>query len=122
MIRRPPRSTRTDTLFPYTTLFRSARIHPYAATFAGGQPDSVATTSDAARRWWDGLSTWAGPCDGEPRSFAALAERAPGRSEEHTSELQSLMRLSYAVLCLHQTSGSRTARHTTIRHNNRQHV
>ncbi|MFF2393954.1 hypothetical protein [Nocardia sp. NPDC058114] len=61
----------------YGLIPAAARIHPYAATFAGGQPDSVATTSDAARRWWDELSRWAGPCDGEPRSFAALAERDP---------------------------------------------
>ncbi|MEU1427346.1 hypothetical protein ABZ412_09755 [Nocardia sp. NPDC005746] len=54
-----------------------APIHPYAATFANGQPDSVATTSDAARRWWFDLSKWEGPCAGEPRSFAALAERNP---------------------------------------------
>src|SRR3546814_4874681 len=76
MIRRPPRSTRTDTLFPYTTLFRSADYAP------------------RSRR----------------RCAAAAAERARGahvarapfgpRSEEHTSELQSLMRISYAVFCL----------------------
>src|SRR3546814_3697244 len=75
MLRRPPRSTRTDTLFPYTTLFRSA---------------------------------WFGACvpDGVPGAFAFgaghdAASLLPAlRSEEHTSELQSLMRLSYAVFCL----------------------
>src|SRR3546814_15322174 len=68
MIRRPPRSTRTDTLFPYTTLFRSC----------------VASTASAARR-----------CTRGRPSMAAWT-----RSEEHTSELQSLMRISYAVFCL----------------------
>src|SRR3546814_3910717 len=85
MIRRPPRSTRTDTLFPYTTLFRS---RPKARQCDG--------------RWcaWSLL--------GNVVSRAASAhERTPHgpadlsrRSEEHTSELQSLMRISYAVLCL----------------------
>src|SRR3546814_1648988 len=74
MIRRPPRSTRTDTLFPYTTLFRSRsfsrRVRP-----VGQAPYQC------------------GGCSGE-------ASRASGRSEEHTSELQSLMRISYAVFCL----------------------
>src|SRR3546814_2276909 len=84
MIRRPPRSTRTDTLFPYTTLFRSLRLrrrHPRHA--------------DHARR-------------GKGRDHArGLHRRHPGlartrlrRSEEHTSELQSLMRTSYAAFCL----------------------
>src|SRR3546814_7290918 len=71
MIRRPPRSTRTDTLFPYTTLFRSPINR---ASWCA----SVATVS--ARAW----PLWA----------------AARRSEEHTSELQSLMRISYAVFCL----------------------
>src|SRR3546814_8665505 len=71
MIRRPPRSTRTDTLFPYTTLFRS--------TDRGG--------ARHARRQHDPGR------GGDPTSRAA-------RSEEHTSELQSLMRISYAVFCL----------------------
>src|SRR3546814_8878409 len=72
MIRRPPRSTRTDTLFPYTTLFRSAR---HLAARAD---------EDGARHQ-----------DGHHR-----ARRCQARSEEHTSELQSLMRISYAVFCL----------------------
>src|SRR3546814_3643049 len=70
MIRRPPRSTRTDTLFPYTTLFRSVG--------AGGfRADAIAAAVEEQDR-------------------AAIASR----SEEHTSELQSLMRISYAVFCL----------------------
>src|SRR3546814_8175552 len=87
MIRRPPRSTRTDTLFPYTTLFRSN---------ANGRSLSA---SD--------LATGAGvPLSSGLRMIAAigaagLAKRSiDERSEEHTSELQSLMRISYAVFCL----------------------
>src|SRR3546814_3277889 len=80
MIRRPPRSTRTDTLFPYTTLFRSGAIAP--ALLA---PPPLASR-------------------GVPLPIAArrggYETRSPRRSEEHTSELQSLMRISYAVLCL----------------------
>src|SRR3546814_11387083 len=81
MIRRPPRSTRTDTLFPYTTLFRSyPRGHELRRDRqAGGRPPSPGG---------------AGPMGvGPPRP----PQRGGGRSEEHTSELQSLMRISYAV-------------------------
>src|SRR3546814_16925334 len=77
MIRRPPRSTRTDTLFPYTTLFRSARRARSPA------PDPPALPRRARRR---------------PSAHARREQE--DRSEEHTSELQSLMRISYAVFCL----------------------
>src|SRR3546814_1118115 len=85
MIRRPPRSTRTDTRFPYTTLFRSpnARRHPVGDDGAASRADSLD----------DGAGTPM-PAPGHPG-----AERRD-RSEEHTSELQSLMRISYAVFCL----------------------
>src|SRR3546814_10053142 len=90
MIRRPPRSTRTDTLFPYTTLFRSALVE-----LAHG-----------------------GAVRGLHFVGVDLKLRL-GRSEEHTSELQSLMRISYAVFCLKkkkQTSKNRYRnRHTTIK-------
>src|SRR3546814_14534073 len=77
MIRRPPRSTRTDTLFPYTTLFRSVRRHD---DHVGGlRPVGQSRKLDP----------------GDPRRGGARI-----RSEEHTSELQSLMRISYAVFCL----------------------
>src|SRR3546814_8924186 len=76
MIRRPPRSTRTDTLFPYTTLFRSLR-----SLGCTPQPTQIA------------LRIFRMSCD--PR-----LPRLRCRSEEHTSELQSLMRISYAVFCL----------------------
>src|SRR3546814_4939035 len=76
MIRRPPRSTRTDTLFPYTTLFRSED--------AGRAAPRAAALQTLCRR--------------AVRRFPAAGGRS--RSEEHTSELQSLMRISYAVFCL----------------------
>src|SRR3546814_8867461 len=80
MIRRPPRSTRTDTLFPYTTLFRS--LVP-----VGGDPPPF--RQDAH------------PADiVVPGQFDAAIDLLEYRSEEHTSELQSLMRISYAVFCL----------------------
>src|SRR3546814_7171790 len=98
MIRRPPRSTRTDTLFPYTTLFRS----PWDQRFACGRISTeqplrrlarASKSANQARR----LLALAEIYDGGSRTAAA---RIGGRSEEHTSELQSLMRISYAVFCL----------------------
>src|SRR3546814_10374692 len=102
MIRRPPRSTRTDTLCPYTTLFRSppriwkcgvGRTFQITATFASM---SVSENVQLA------LATHAGETRSLGRRLAARhSERAAAlRSEEHTSELQSLMRISYAVFCL----------------------
>src|SRR3546814_2033705 len=82
MIRRPPRSTRTDTLFPYTTLFRSI----------GGSSIALSCAEGVARPGVGAVWTRAG--EGAPGSLVRL------RSEEHTSELQSLMRISYAVFCL----------------------
>src|SRR3546814_5317807 len=100
MIRRPPRSTRTDTLLPYTTLFRShagADQQPGAlvaerdanAGQSGPQPDRAGLQRVA------GTTRRAG---GQPAP--AGGGQGPVRSEEHTSELQSLMRTSYAVFCL----------------------
>src|SRR3546814_4664054 len=88
MIRRPPRSTRTDTLLPYTTLFRS-RWPPAHRGFA---PRSRRSTGSASSTTCWIIST-------EGRAAHHLAVRRD-RSEEHTSELQSLMRISYAVFCL----------------------
>src|SRR3546814_5597328 len=93
MIRRPPRSTRTDTLFPYTTLFRSVRR---GAGQESGDPVPARRTGDAGRN-----AAPADPQDGVGHGpYAAQGDRASPRSEEHTSELQSLMRISYAVFCL----------------------
>src|SRR3546814_3955696 len=99
MIRRPPRSTRTDTLFPYTTLFRSAgraddREHPQAAEGDRGPGGGGARRSERRVRGP------ARPADRERRQRGAARRRGEARSEEHTSELQSLMRISYAVFCL----------------------
>src|SRR3546814_5083990 len=97
MIRRPPRSTRTDTLFPYTTLFRSMHVG-----------DAVAAIRHEVPGMEIGVTTgrWIEP-DPMKRIEAVLAWGHLGvgkpdvcRSEEHTSELQSLMRISYAVFCL----------------------
>src|SRR3546814_4713318 len=92
MIRRPPRSTRTDTLFPYTTLFRSNAVHH---ALVGGGVGIVAL---------------------EIGKFELLRRR----SEEHTSELQSLMRISYAVFCLKKkkpTHKTPNKQHNTQRSN-----
>src|SRR3546814_1321682 len=86
MIRRPPRSTRTDTLFPYTTLFRSVG-EPSHERPQGG---SCGASREAVAEFQRELSLVA-----DRRLSAATI-----RSEEHTSELQSLMRISYAVFCL----------------------
>src|SRR3546814_1376134 len=95
MIRRPPRSTRTDTLFPYTTLFRSPFLSP--AGEAGER--ATAARNAAANRPVLGQFSMASP---SPIAADRKGEKTPDRrrSEEHTSELQSLMRISYAVFCL----------------------
>src|SRR3546814_4523948 len=108
MIRRPPRSTRTDTLFPYTTLFRSARPVPRTA----GRGHGTARCPGL-----DGLSVFLA---GEVAAHRAdrLSQRQHHhsrgrRSEEHTSELQSLMRNSYAVFCLKKKKkNTQKRRHT----------
>src|SRR3546814_9467808 len=105
MIRRPPRSTRTDTLFPYTTLFRSALRAPArgpspAPRSAGIRGRRRPLGRGTARRGRGGAERdrRLGSCGG----LVGLGDRcsAVRRSEEHTSELQSLMRISYAVFCL----------------------
>src|SRR3546814_17053766 len=98
MIRRPPRSTRTDTLFPYTTLFRSDEglegdeESEHGSAFLGEWPADLAEELSAGA------------------DLTPMRIRRVQRSEEHTSELQSLMRISYAVFCLkkkkHTTNAS----------------
>src|SRR3546814_10279034 len=90
MIRRPPRSTRTDTLFPYTTLFRSGGACPSPLTWIARAGGHIVTIRGVERP----------PHRPVPR-VTHFFDRAL-RSEEHTSELQSLMRNSYAVFCLKQ--------------------
>src|SRR3546814_2821685 len=98
MIRRPPRSTRTDTLFPYTTLFRSG----YKGCDADRRQSHHGRSGRTQARDRRGRSRSA--AGSEKRGGRPIEGRGPhrrhGRSEEHTSELQSLMRISYAVFCL----------------------
>src|SRR3546814_1723127 len=89
-IRRPPRSTRTDTLFPYTTLFRSpCENHDYRLDQPFGTGNGAEERAHVTKRW--------------------------NRSEEHTSELQSLMRISYAVFCLKKKKKKKT--NTNLQYN-----
>src|SRR3546814_1154600 len=114
MIRRPPISTRTDTLFPYTTLFRSealARSRDHPARRGGDLPVGL---RGGPRR--HGRALQPDPRDLRQRSReegevheADRLQRHP-RSEEHTSELQSLMRISYAVFCLKKKKNNKTSR------------
>src|SRR3546814_4811764 len=101
MIRRPPRSTRTDTLFPYTTLFRSCFL-----IGNDDQPLPRISYIEPQR-----------PCGNTLGHMPTRGERSchdswHGRSEEHTSELQSLMRISYAVFCLKKKKKKHDASHT----------
>src|SRR3546814_4953674 len=98
MIRRPPRSTRTDTLVPYTTLFRSPRsssdfaeLHAHYPSLSNVEGVRIAegALAEESRSSFESVS-----------SFISLYALNIMRSEEHTSELQSLMRISYAVFCL----------------------
>src|SRR3546814_7165447 len=87
MLRRPPRSTRTDTLFPYTTLFRSRGAGDGSGSRCRHQPAGTGGV------WRRGVSA-------QITDRVLTCYRIGDRSEEHTSELQSLMRISYAVFCL----------------------
>src|SRR3546814_6001038 len=99
MIRRPPRSTRTDTLFPYTTLFRSlAQERIDAGLQVGG------TVPDRHDDAYDSSANFS----------------IEGRSEEHTSELQSLMRISYAVFCLKKKKNKQNDKHHNITNQSQQ--
>src|SRR3546814_3442538 len=118
MIRRPPRSTRTDTLFPYTTLFRSLVAMAYWAPPRWQLLDPPLLLLIISL---DGLDGWVARRRGETSVFGAVFDIAADRvveavlwrSEEHTSELQSLMRISYAVFCL-KKQNKKTCIHTTI--------
>src|SRR3546814_3167175 len=101
MIRRPPRSTRTDTLFPYTTLFRSldgggSRNDPQRNHCGCFRQDLTRFATTASARL-------------PARHMAKGGGDGKGRSEEHTSELQSLMRISYAVFCLKKKKENRNS-------------
>src|SRR3546814_6875192 len=105
MIRLPPLSTRTDTLFAFTTLFRSsfegARLFSGARRVPKDPPDEG--QREACLPSFKGLrkdAACAGPSRLQARPLRAAVQAGETRSEEHTSELQSLMRISYAVFCL----------------------
>src|SRR3546814_4360213 len=114
MIRRPPRSTRTDTLFPYTTLFRSNEESAsrtssslnglMIAMMSFILPPSLACSGDICtnRASYESAATGGALAVGSALSAVKLSrnDTVHKRSEEHTSELQSLMRISYAVFCL----------------------
>src|SRR3546814_2938957 len=126
MILRPPRSTRTDTLFPYTTLFRSGFLAAYHGEHGpaqrkltharaligvehGEESGQLPNRNSGAAFYRSGfrqenvsarIRFAISLCNGKAKDFAAMGSH---RSEEHTSELQSLMRISYAVFCLKQT-------------------
>src|SRR3546814_5660782 len=98
MLRRPPRSTRTDTLFPYTTLFRSLMMGVLTAAIVYRMQRLVEMSGNDSLT---GLPNRAWLLQGMPRMFETIRNDGGSlRSEEHTSELQSLMRISYAVFCL----------------------
>src|SRR3546814_7257671 len=112
MIRRPPRSTRTDTLFPHTTLFRSSCRAPetmpalcYSLSRLAAHPEREQQQHESDHR--------------EQAEIEEQCRAHERRSEEHTSELQSLMRISYAVFCLKKKKQHKTKiqhKHTTNKH------
>src|SRR3546814_4381063 len=105
MIRRPPRSTRTDTLFPYTTLFRSPPYRrgrwPAPNRFGGRRHEDCHWNTDGADHGKDKVPrVHTAECRHGLHQSPGKEKQHTPRSEEHTSELQSLMRISYAVFCL----------------------
>src|SRR3546814_3298985 len=126
MIRRPPRSTRTDTLFPYTTLFRSVTRASLCGHFVNGlngkRPDTFLKTANAfGRKVLERQPTidrmfWRIHRDKRSNKRNLIASL---RSEEHTSELQSLMRISYAVFCLKKQKPSSKLSHSPNKTTNR---
>src|SRR3546814_3099785 len=116
MIRRPPRSTRTDKLFPYTTLFRSLRSaerNPLERPVGNGQSRRRVPFERFVGQGWP----WPAPDRCRARRACGAdhgrrEQRVRQRSEEHTSELQSLMRISYAVFCLKKKTKTHTQTNT----------
>src|SRR3546814_7651843 len=113
MIRRPPRSTRTDTLFPYTTLFQSLRREAAlarAVVLLRVQPGQRRPRRPAGHADRGDHPRWGADHRGRP-------PLRPARSEEHTSELQSLMRISYAVFCLKKKKIQSTTNNNNTKNN-----
>src|SRR3546814_10637493 len=105
MLRRPPRSSLPDTLFPYTTLFRSAECATPTGISHLLSPSSMSSDAVMVQRHRQRLQSCIEPARSPARSNIHILQRSDDcsrifRSEEHTSELQSLMRISYAVFCL----------------------
>src|SRR3546814_9280908 len=105
MIRRPPRSTLPDTLFPYTTLFRSpasntADKYGHGTILRGARHPRAKLTPDGVRHIRSSGRSSRVMAEEFGVSLSVIKAVRSGRSEEHTSELQSLMRISYAVFCL----------------------
>src|SRR3546814_3151265 len=109
MRRRPPRSTRTDTLFPYTTLFRSEQSphNEQQSDRTIARKENPAKQSNVKNRVGESIQS---DMRGAERCFAPAGQR----SEEHTSELQSLMRISYAVFCLKKKNKPKTNKQNTV--------
>src|SRR3546814_2408133 len=112
MIRRPPRSTRPDTLFPYTTLFRSVLSISLSERIVHGRSDARGYRKRPPQG-----RTGQGPVAG---IGSARRHPEPHRSEEHTSELQSLMRISYAVFCLKKKKKKTQQQSKDLEKNNQQ--
>src|SRR3546814_4354449 len=113
MIRRPPRSTRTDTLFPYTTLFRSMGINVSKVFLLVFTLGTALGTVGGALVIPTGVASLEMGVELIVKAFAVVVIGGLGsmRSEEHTSELQSLMRISYAVFCLKKKNNTYTDNH-----------
>src|SRR3546814_10114779 len=117
MIRRPPRYTLTDTPFPYTTLFRSTVFFSKLA-WPGPRVCRRWGLKQLSQRRRQSAPPSTGRCQSSPgtrQPVSMPARRKPTRSEEHTSELQSLMRISYAVFCLKKKNKNKHQQH---HHNN----
>src|SRR3546814_6848886 len=102
MIRRPPRSTRTDTLFPYTTLFRSALMKTQIVVLLAASVLALSACKNETSTAQEEAA----------EAQSAMEQAGDSRSEEHTSELQSLMRISYAVFCLKKKKKNTTNTNT----------
>src|SRR3546814_4951767 len=114
MIRRPPRSTRTDTLFPYTTLFRSWQLHQvvlaqHCSAVCRPSPYHRQQSQEATVAKYRSRRAYEAAHARIYRPKPIRMSQRPQRSEEHTSELQSLMRISYAVFCLKKKNKTKTS-------------
>src|SRR3546814_9773593 len=120
MIRRPPRSTRTDTLFPYTTLFRSAKAE---LAVSKDRDDLARGALSAKRRATERIEDAQRELKQVDAEVGKLDDDIGKlRSEEHTSELQSLMRISYAVFCLKKKKKNKSTLHVVMTTNHIQSI